>query len=177
MVQSPRRSLREGVQAVVVALAAAVLVRAYFLQPFVVDGHSMQNTLQNEERVLVEKLAPRFMPLHYGEIVVFQPPLPDYQGDYIKRVIATGGQTVSMVDGQVYVDGRKMPQPFLVHHGVSTQDRYSMPLFRVPAGDIFVLGDHRDDSEDSRLFGPVKLSSVQGVAFWAYWPFGQFGPL
>ena len=92
-------------------------------------------------------------------------------------MIALGGQTVSMVEGQVYVDGRRMPQPFLHHGGVSTQDHYTMPKFKVPQGDIFVLGDHRDDSDDSRLFGPVKLSAVQGVAFWAIWPLSQFGPI
>ncbi len=177
MVQRPRRALRDGIEVIVVALVLAFLLRSFLVQPFVVDGFSMQNTLQNQERVLVEKLSPRFMSLHYGEIVVFRPPIAHYQGDYIKRVIATGGQTVSMVAGQVYVNGRKMPQPFLVHRGVSTMDSYSMRPYKVPAGDIFVLGDHRDDSDDSRVFGPVKLSAVAGVAFWAIWPLSDFGAL
>ena len=177
MLQPARRSLCENLRVVGVALAAAILVRRYFLQPFIIDGVSMQNTVQNHERLLVAKLPPRYVPLHYGELVVFQPPIPDYQGDYIKRVIATGGQTVSMVDGQVYVDGSKMLQPYLVHHGESTEDKDSIAPVKVPAGDIFVLGDHRDDSEDSRMFGPVALSEVKGVAFWAYWPFSRFGPL
>jgi len=176
MVARSQRALRDGIAVVLAAALLAFLVRAFLLEPFVVHGISMQNTLQNHERVLVEKLSPRFIPLHYGEIVVFQPPLAG-QGDYIKRVIATGGQTVSMVEGQVYVDGRKMPQAFLVRGGVTTMDHYTMPAFKVPAGDIFVLGDHRDVSDDSRLFGPVKLAAVQGVAFWAIWPLQNFGPI
>lgn len=160
------------------ALAAvlALVLRGYVVEPFVVHGFSMLDSLHNQERVLVEKLQPRFAPLHYGEVVVFQPPLA-VAGDYIKRVIALGGQTVAMRDGQVYVDGRKMPQPFLHHGALDTRDSYTMKTFRVPKGDIFVLGDHRDDSEDSRIFGPVKLSAVQGVAFWAIWPLSQFGPI
>jgi signal peptidase I len=70
-----------------------------------------------------------------------------------------------------------MPQPFLVHNGVSTEDHWNMPATKIPQGDIFVLGDHRAVSRDSRYFGPVKVSAVEGVAFWAIWPFSQFGPL
>ncbi len=176
MVARSPRALRDGIAVVLVAALLAFFVRTFLLEPFVVHGISMQNTLQNHERVLVEKISPRFVPLHYGEIVVFQPPLAG-RGDYIKRVIATAGQKVSMVDGQVYVDGRRMPQSFLVRGGVSTMDHYTMPALTVPSGDIFVLGDHRDVSDDSRLFGPVKLSAVQGVAFWAIWPLRDFGPI
>ena len=103
------------------------------------------------------------MPLHYGEIVIFQPPIPG-QPLYVKRVIATGGQTISMVDGQVFVDGKKMPQPYLLRHGVSTEDQWNMPPTKVPKGDIYVLGDHRAVSRDSRYFGPVPAQDVTGAA-------------
>jgi len=177
MDERPRKVLRDGLEIVLVAVLAAIVLRSFVVEPFVVNGISMLNSLQNQERVLVEKFAPRFQPLHYGEVVVFQPPIQGYVGDYIKRVIATAGQTVSMQGGAVYVDGRKMPEPFLVHHGVSTQDNYTMPAFKVPPGDIFVLGDHRDESDDSRIFGPVRVTAVQGVAFWAIWPLQDFGPI
>jgi signal peptidase I len=176
MATRTRGAMREVVGAVAVAAALALVLRSYVVEPFVVNGFSMLNSLHNQERVLVNKFQPRFAPLHYGEVVVFQPPLAN-AGDYIKRVIALGGQKVSMRDGQVYVDGRKMPQPFLHHGKVSTRDSYTMRALTVPRGDIFVLGDHRDDSEDSRYFGPVPLSAVQGVAFWAIWPLSQFGPI
>jgi signal peptidase I len=158
------------------AVAFAFVIRTYMAEPFVVDGISMQNTLQNGERVLVNKMF-NVRNLRYGQIVVFSPPIAG-AGDYIKRVIATGGQSEWMTDGQVYVDGRKMPQPFLHWPGASsTQDHYSMQPFVVPKGDIYVLGDHRAESEDSRIFGPVRLSSVYGTAFWVIWPLNRFGPI
>ncbi len=174
--RQPRSVLREIVQTLVVAVVLAFLLRTFVVAPFIVQGISMENTLRSQERLLVDKLGFRFEGLHYGEIVVFQPPIPG-QPLYIKRVIATGGQTVSMVDGQVIVNGTKMPQPYLLHDGVSTEDHWNMPPTKVPQGDIFVLGDHRAESRDSRYFGPVKVSAVQGVAFWVIWPLGQFGAL
>jgi len=172
----PRKALRDTVETIIVAVVLALLIRTFVVEPFVVDGFSMQNTLQNQERLLVDKAQMYFSPLHYGEIIVFQPPLAG-QGDYVKRVIATAGQTVSMRNGQVYVDGKKMPQPFLHHGDVSTEDAWNMAPLKVPKGDIFVLGDHRNASEDSRFFGPVKVSAVQGVAFWVIWPLKNFGPI
>lgn len=174
--RKPSSAFREMLESVAVALVLAFLIRTFVVQTFYVSGVSMENTLQNQERLLVNRLSLRFETLHYGDIVVFQPPMPG-QGDYIKRVVATGGQTVSMVAGQVYVNGRKMPQPFLHRSGVSTQDNYSMAPLRVPQGDIFVLGDHRDDSTDSRIFGPVSVRAVQGVAFFIIWPLSDFGPI
>ncbi|MDA8344057.1 MAG: signal peptidase I [Thermaerobacter sp.] len=171
-----RKALRDAAQTIVVAVVLALVIRTFLVEPFVVDGVSMENTLQNNERLLVNKLWFHFSPLHYGEIVIFQPPIPG-QPLYVKRVIATSGQTISMVNGKVFVNGRAMPQPFLVHHGVSTQDHWNMPPFKVPKGDIFVLGDHRAESRDSRYFGPVSVNAVQGVAFWVIWPIQQFGPV
>ncbi len=174
--RQPRSALWDTVQTLVVAVVLALVIRTWLIEPFLVEGISMQNTLQNHERLLVDKLGLPFGPLHYGEIVIFQPPIPG-QPLYVKRVIATGGQTISMVDGQVFVDGKKMPQPYLLRHGVSTEDQWNMPPTKVPKGDIYVLGDHRAVSRDSRYFGPVKTSAVKGVAFWVIWPLSQFGPL
>jgi signal peptidase I len=174
--RQPRKALRDTLETVIVAVVLALVIRTFVVEPYIVDGFSMQNTLQNGERLLVNKLWYRFGSLHYGEIVIFQPPIPG-QPPYVKRVIATAGQTVSMVNGQVYVNGKKMPQPFLVHHGVSTEDHWNMAPLKVPTGDIFVLGDHRAASEDSRFFGPVSVKAVEGVAFWVIWPLSQFGPI
>jgi len=173
----PGKALRDTVETIVVAVVLALLIRTFGVEPFVVDGFSMQNTLQNHERLLVNKLSFHFSGLKYGQIIVFQPPLVG-QGDYVKRVIATGGQTIMMKDGQVYVDGKKMPQPFLHDGAQSTQDSWTMSKpVKVPEGDVYVLGDHRNASEDSRFFGPVKVSAVQGTAFWIIWPLADFGPI
>lgn len=172
-----KQALRETIQTIVVAIVLALVIRTWVVEPFEVHGTSMQNTLQNHERLLVNKFWWHVSPPTYGDIVVFLPPVPGVTEDYVKRVIGTGGQTVSMRDGQVYVNGHRMPQPFLVHGGVSTMDHFTMAPVKVPKGDIFVLGDHRANSEDSRYFGVVKLSALQGIAFWAFWPLSAFGPI
>jgi len=175
--QGPRHAVLEGALTVLAAVALAFLLRTFVVEPFVVNGPSMQNTFFTGDRVLVDRLGFHLAGLKYGEVIVFQPPLTG-QGDYIKRVIATAGQTVMMRNGQVYVDGRRMPQPFLHDGRGSTEGAFTMPNpVTVPKGDVFVLGDHRNDSEDSRFFGPVKLSAVQGTAFWMIWPLDDFGPI
>ncbi len=174
--REPRKALRDTLETVIVAVVLALVIRSFVVEPYIVDGFSMQNTLQNGERLLVNKLWYRLSPLRYGEIIVFQPPIPG-QPPYVKRVIATGGQTVSMVNGQVYVNGKKMAQPYLTDGGVSTEDHWNMPPLKIPKGDIFVLGDHRAASEDSRYFGPVSIKAVQGVAFWVIWPLNRFGSI
>ena len=173
-----RRALRGTVATVIAALVLGLAVRGFLVEPLVVEGRSMQNTLQYGERVLASRVSLLLGPLHYGAIVVFTPPpAAGSTALSIQRVIAVGGQTVAMEDGQVYVNGRKMPQPFLRDSQGSTKDHWSMPPFKVPAGDIWVLGDDRAASEDSRLFGFVKLSAVQGVVFWIFWPLSHFGPV
>lgn len=173
--QGAGKALRETVETIAVAVVLALVIRTWVVEPYVVDGYSMENTLHNQERLLVNKFWWHVSPLRYGDIVVFQPPIPGQKEDFVKRVIATGGQTISMQDGNVYINGRRMPQPFLRDGGASTKDHWTMAALKVPQGDIFVLGDNRAHSEDSRFFGLVHLSEVRGVAFWAFWPLPDFG--
>jgi len=171
-----RGALRETVETVLVALILALLIRTFVVEPFWVNGVSMEPTLVNGERLLVNKFLFRFTGLRTGDIVVFKPPL-SVNEDYIKRVIATGGETVAMKSGFVYVDGRKIPEPWEFAGGKSWLDTYDMPPEKVKPGYIFVLGDHRVASEDSRYFGQVPISSVDGQAWFVLWPFTRFGPL
>ncbi len=158
--------LWDTVRAVVIAVAAALLIRHFVLETYQVNGVSMEPTLQNGERIMVNKLALRFGPPRIGEVIVFHPPLntPD---DFVKRIIALGGQTFSMRSGTVYVDGQVQPEPYLPSAWRSTD---SFPSVTVPKGDVWVLGDHRGDSEDSRIFGPVPITSIRGVAEVIWWP-------
>jgi signal peptidase I len=164
-----RRALRETLQTLVVALIIALLIRFFVVEPFIVNGISMEPNFWNGERLLINKFWFHFTGLHDGDIVIFHPPLPT-SADFIKRVIATPGQTVSMRDGQVYINGKLQPEPYLIDHGRDYRDHYTMAPEKIPPGDIFVLGDNRARSEDSRYFGLVPISSVQGVAFLVIWP-------
>ena len=145
----------------------------------------MEHTLEPDQYILVDKLSPRFDRYKTGDIVVFQPPQQYQQPEgvpYIKRVIGVGGDKVEIRDdGFVYVNNVKLNETSYVFKDsdgspqptVST----SQSLWVVPSGELFVLGDHRMSSADSRVFGPIKLDSVIGRAWLRYWPFSTFGIL
>jgi signal peptidase I len=145
-----------------------------FVQPFVIPSGSMEPTLMIEDRVLVNKFLYRIGEPKQGDIVVFVSP-SDKSIDYIKRVVAVGGQTVNVDDGRVSVDGKLLDEPYVNKEVV---DHYSAtgPVV-VPAGQVFLMGDNRTNSRDSRYFGPRPVSELLGRAFAIYWPVGRLGTL
>jgi signal peptidase I len=172
------RSVRETVFLVVLALVLSQAVKAYAVQPFVVPSGSMLPTIQLWDRVLVEKVTYRLVRgPEVGDIVVFDNPDPTNKREkiYIKRVIAVAGQTVDVRDRIVWVDGVAISEPYT--HGVSTEPgSLSLPS-TVPEGYVWLMGDNRPGSGDSRLFGPQPISRVRGRAVWTYWPPARFGEL
>jgi signal peptidase I len=172
---SPRRApsgllswLRELVETIIPALLIALAINFFVAQPTLVRGYSMEPTLHQEERLLVEKVSYRFHQPQRGDIVVLkvaQEPIP-----LVKRVIGLPGETVEIRQGKVYVNGQHLDEPYL------RQTPYgNMPARPVPAGSIFVLGDNRNNSNDSRYFGVVPLDDVVGKAWLRYWPLEQIG--
>lgn len=172
---SPRRApsgllswLRDLVETIIPALLIALAINFFVAQPTLVRGYSMEPTLHQEERLLVEKVSYRFHAPQRGDIVVLkvaQEPIP-----LVKRVIGLPGETVEIRQGKVYVNGQHLDEPYL------RQTPYgNMPARPVPAGSIFVLGDNRNNSNDSRYFGVVPLDDVVGKAWLRYWPLEQIG--
>lgn len=168
--QGAAAGLRDLIGTILVAVALALFVRTFVVESYVVQGVSMLPTFVNGEHVLVNKLAYVFGPPRTGQVIVFRPPIPGAKEDYIKRVIATGGETVGIRNGQVYVNGRRIPQPYIEYW-----DPSSFHTVRVPPGDVFVLGDNRPDSYDSRYFGMVPVKSITGQAVFAFWPLDRLG--
>jgi signal peptidase I len=171
--RSGARQAIEWVLLVGAALVIALLIKTFLVQAFFIPSASMDPTLKVHDRVLVNKLSYKAHGIHRGDIVVFTKPPhePEEIKDLIKRVIGLPGETVSGVNGHVYINGRPLQEPYLPAGTVSTIDH----PWKIPPGDIFVMGDNRTNSADSRVFGPIKESSVVGRAFVKIWPLSRIG--
>ena len=161
----PRPAWLEFLETLALAFVLALLVRSFVLESYQVSGFSMEPTLQNGERVLVNKVLFHFEAPKPGEIVVFRSPVIPSQ-DWIKRVIAVPGETVGIRAGQVYINGRVTAGAYHTYPDPSANYR----TVKVPPGYLFVLGDNRPDSYDSRYFGLLKESLLRGEAFLVWWP-------
>jgi len=177
--QSFARTVLTYAVCILVAVVIALIVRYFLIEPYRIPTGSMLPTIQLNDMVLANKLV--YKTGHdpkYNDIVVFKDPDGEYP-QLIKRVIATGGQTVNLVDGHVEVDGKKLVEPYT--HGEPSNPLPGYPditfPYKVPQGDIWVMGDNRTNSADSRAFGAVPISTVYGRAWWTYWPLGHFGAL
>ena len=172
-----RGCLLEILETIVLTLVIFFVVQTFVAQPYQIIGVSMEPTLENGQYVLVDKLSPHVSDYKRGDVVVLQPPAGyGEEGNnvpFIKRVVGVSGDTVEVKDGAVWVNGAKLTEPY-VYPGQVTSPLTSQTVWQVPKGDLFVMGDHREESEDSRLFGPIPESTVIGRAWLRYWggPFG-----
>ena len=175
--------LAETLEVVALALIMFLGVRVV-AHNYIVDGASMAPTFQTSEWVIVNRLAYRELDLSWlpgggkirpfghpqpGDVVVFLYQEEPRERDFIKRVIAVAGQTVEVHDGRVYLDSRPLDEPY-----ISAPPNYAMPKTLVPEGSVFVLGDNRNNSFDSHLFGVIEESRLIGRAELRYWPFDRF---
>ena len=171
--QPLRREIRSWGRDLVIALSLAVVIIIFFYQPVKVEGTSMTPLISDQERIFINKFVYRFEPIHRGDVVVFWYPL-DRTKSFIKRVVGLPDDTVEIREGQVYVNGKMLIEPYL--QGES-EDLGAFSATRIPAGEYFVMGDHRNSSNDSRIFGPVPRSFIYGKAVFAYWPVDHFGSI
>lgn len=155
----------------ILSVLLAFIVVVFLYQPVQVEGNSMMPRLANQERIFINKFIYRFEPIRRGDIVVFRCPV-DHSKSYIKRVVGLPGEWVSIEDGRVQVNGQPLAEPYL---SSAYLDHQSFPSARVEAGHYYVLGDHREFSNDSRVWGSVERRLIYGKAVFVYWPFSQMG--
>lgn len=156
------------------------MLRLYVIEPFQIPSASMEDTIMTGDMVYTEKVSYNFTDPQPGEIVVFSDPqIPSRV--LIKRVIATEGQTINLIEGKVYIDGKILNEPY-------TEGKSTKPLptisslslsypYTIPEGELWVMGDNRTNSADSRYFGPIDRDSVFGKGLIVYWPLDHFSLL
>jgi len=173
------RNLAEWVAVIVGAVLVAVLIKTFLVQAFRIPSESMVPTLEIGDRVLVNKLSYRAHEINRGDIVVFtRPPgLPAGPGepeDLIKRVIGVPGDTVQAKGGSMYINDVLLNEPYLA--GGTTTVNLDQPV-KIQKGQAWVMGDNRNNSQDSRVFGPIQSDTVIGRAFTIMWPPSRIGSL
>ena len=158
---------------VVISLAISIFIIVFLYQPVKVEGTSMMPGLADQERIFINKYAYRLGAIERGDVVVFKYP-GDPSKNYIKRIVGVPGDHIEIYRGAVYVNGSRLVEPYVP---ARFRDERSMNSIVVPAGNYFVLGDHRNLSSDSRDFGVVERAAIFGKAVFAYWPTGMVGKL
>lgn len=185
------RFLGEMPGLIIMSLLLAILIKTFLVQAFYIPSGSMEPQLEVGDRVLVSRTSYRLHDVHRGDIVVFPSPTPSLGGDddpllkrvakdmleavalrepgeheLIKRIVGLPGETVSAVDGHVVIDGRRLVEPYLPE-GLVTDD---FGPVTVPAGQVFVMGDNRTNSSDSRVIGTIEVDTIVGRAIARIWP-------
>jgi signal peptidase I len=158
---------------VAISLAVSAFFIIFLYQPVKVEGTSMMPTLEDQERVFINKFVYKLEPIERGDVIVFRYPR-DPAKSYIKRVIAVAGDRVRIQDGLVFVNGRRLREAYVPE---IYEDARSYPETIVPPHGYFVLGDHRNLSNDSRDFGSVDEDFIYGKAVFGYWPVAKLGTL
>lgn len=167
---------KDILQVVICALILTFVLRSYVVEARQIPSGSMQPTLEIGDRLLVDKIVFRFNELHHLDIVVFAPPpeaqIGDVKNDLIKRIIGLPNDTIQVADQQVRVNGKPLSEPY-----IAQEPNYNYGPVTVPEGMVFVMGDNRNNSFDSHLWGFLPIENIKGRAFLRFWPPSRMGGL
>ena len=168
-----RASTLEFVDSGLIALVLVfMIIRPFIIQAFYIPSGSMHPTLLENDKILVSKFLYRFVPPHHHDVIVFKAPpqaAPD-EKDFIKRLIGLPGDTIEVRDGIVYVNGQPQHEEY-----IAEPPAYDMPPVRVEPGKVFVMGDNRNDSNDSHSWGQLDETRIRGKALFIFWPISRIG--
>lgn len=161
----------EYIESILIALVLALIIRTFIFQPFYIPSGSMEQTLLIGDRIIVSKYSYYFNQPILGDVVVFKYPL-DPKRDFIKRVIGTPGDVVEIRDSQLYINDMIIPEPYVLD-----QDFGDYGPIEIPEEHFFVLGDNRNNSQDSRSWGLVPEDNLVGKAQVVFWPVNRIGKI
>ena len=166
--------IKEYIDSFIVAGILAILIITYVARSFYIPSESMLPTLKVNDYILVNRFVYKMALPSRGEIIVFHPPhvKDPANTDFIKRVVALENDVVEIADGVLYLNGIPQDEPF-----IKEPIDADFPAYRVPKGHVFVMGDNRNNSDDSRYWGPLPLENIVGKAFVIFWPVSRMGLL
>ncbi|MBE9057296.1 signal peptidase I [Sphaerospermopsis sp. LEGE 08334] len=170
------RGWQENLTLIAIALTLALLIRTFIAEPRLIPSESMYPTLHIGDRLVVEKVSYRFHPPETGDIVVFQTP-PELQRRgydknqaFIKRIIGRPGEVISVANGKVYLNGQPLQEDY-----IAEPPNQPFPTVKIPEDEFFVMGDNRNDSNDSRYWGFLPQQNLIGRATFRFWPLDRIG--
>ncbi|EAZ93030.1 signal peptidase I [Crocosphaera chwakensis] len=172
------KTIWENIQILVIAIILAVVIRTFIAEPRYIPSESMYPTLATGDRLVVEKVSYYFHSPQPGDIIVFEPPmqlqLQGYQRNqaFIKRIIAKGGDSVTVKDGKVYVNNQLLNENYILE-----SPHYNLESVEVPEGYLFVMGDNRNNSNDSHVWGFLPEKNVIGHAIFRFFPWQRIGSI
>ncbi|MEB3220923.1 MAG: signal peptidase I [Candidatus Sericytochromatia bacterium] len=181
--KAPKSKGRENVETFVVALGLALVVRATVAEARFIPSESMLPTLEVGDRLIVEKVSYRFEMPERGDIVVFEPPLAATAGlrtgnAFIKRVVGLPGERIDIRGGKVFIEGRPLDEPYILEaprYPDPDWELLDMPGGLIPADAVFVMGDNRNNSQDSHVWGPLPIANIIGQTVFRFWPVARVG--
>jgi signal peptidase I len=170
------RGWQENLTLIAIALTLALLIRTFIAEPRLIPSESMYPTLHTGDRLVVEKVSYRFHPPETGDIVVFETP-PELQRRgydknqaFIKRIIGKPGEVISVANGKVYLNGQPLQEDY-----IAEPPNQPFPTVKIPEDEFFVMGDNRNDSNDSRYWGFLPQQNLIGRATFRFWPLDRIG--
>lgn len=175
---SIRETVQENVQILIIAIILAFIIRTFIAEPRYIPSQSMSPTLETGDRLVIEKVSYYFHPPEKGDIVVFEPPMQlQMQGyekgqAFIKRIIARGGDKVAVQDGIVYVNNLPLEENYILE-----SPHYNLESLEVPEGYLFVMGDNRNNSNDSHIWGFLPEKNIIGHAVFRFFPWQRIGSI
>lgn len=170
---SIKKFLKDLFDVIVPAVVLFLVVHTFFLESRYVPSPSMVPAIEVQDRFLSNKMAYWFKEPQRFDIVVFKPPVAaGAHDDYVKRVIGLPGEKISLKNGVVYINGKALDESYISPERAAIAD---FKAYTIPEGHIFVLGDNRNNSQDSRFWGPLPIENVKGKAWWRFWPTDRMG--